>query len=269
MILTFAYFFVKILKNRKRVAVMPFTPVLERVQFMRTDYQQKPLTFVAGRPFHSLTLRKSGRVMLAGGGTLFTSEAGSLTYVPAGCDYHTEVLEDGFMYTMHFYADVPLLDTPATEIPPLPLALENLFSGAVDHYAANGCDLAAFSAAYQLLVAALPIFSPEQLFPPRRMRECKAFLDDNIADSTLRVGKLAERCGISEVYFRQEFKRFYGKAPLEYLKERRIELAKMLLDTGLYTVTEVAFRAGFENSSYFSAEFRRMVGKSPREYRDA
>jgi len=249
--------------------MMLSTPILERVQFMRTDYQKKPLVSVAGRPLHSLTLRKSGKVMLAGGGALFTSEAGSLTYVPAGCDYHTEILEDGFMYTMHFYAQSPLLDVPATVTPPFSLALENLFSGAVTHYAASGCDLTTFSFAYQLLSAAYPLFTPEQRFPPRRLRECKKFLDDHFADSTLRVSALAQRCGISEVYFRQEFKRFYGKAPLEYLKERRIELAKMLLDTGLYTVTEVAFRAGFENSSYFSAEFRRMVGKSPKEYRDA
>ena len=40
------------------------------------------------------------------------------------------------------------------------------------------------------------------------------------------------------------------------------------LPRGVYTVTEVAFRAGFESSSYFSAEFRRLEGISPREYKN-
>jgi AraC-like DNA-binding protein len=43
----------------------------------------------------------------------------------------------------------------------------------------------------------------------------------------------------------------------------------MLLETGLYSITEVAFRTGFESSSYFSAEFRRMTGRSPKDYRNA
>lgn len=247
---------------------MQSTPVLERVQFMRTDYQKKPLVSVAGRPYHSLTLRKSGKALIVGGGAFLTSPPDTLTYMPSGCSYHTEIVEEGFMYTMHFYADTPLLETPATAQPPFPLALENLFSGAVTHYAANGCDLTAFSFAYQLLSAAFPLFSPQQLFPPRRLRACKKFLDENISDGSLRVRTLAEMCGVSEVYFRQEFKKFYGSTPLEYIKKRRIEMAKMLLETGLYTVTEVAFRTGFENSSYFSAEFRRMEGKSPREYQN-
>jgi AraC family transcriptional regulator len=73
-------------------------------------------------------------------------------------------------------------------------------------------------------------------------------------------------CGISEVYFRREFKKFYGAAPLAYIKNRRIDMAKMLLDTGLYSVTDVALRCGFESPGYFSTEFRRMEGKSPKEY---
>ena len=245
------------------------TPILQRVQFMRTDYQKRPLTAVAGRPYHSLTFRKSGKAVIAGGGAFFTSEAGALTYMPAGCAYHTEVPEEGFMYTMHFYADTPLLDTPTTVTPPFPIVFANLFSEAVTHYTHNGCDLAAFSAAYQLLAAALPVFLPETLSPPRRMREAKKYIDENLTDPSLRIAAPAEICGVSEVYFRREFKKYYGTAPVAYIKSKRIELAKMLLDTGLYSVTEVAFRAGFESSSYFSAEFHRMTGRSPKDHRNA
>jgi AraC-like DNA-binding protein len=189
--------------------------------------------------------------------------------MPAGCPYHTEVLEEGFMYTMHFCADLPFLDSPSTAAPPFPMMIENLFSEAVAHYAHDGCDLVTFSAAYRLLAASLPAFSAETLSPPRRMRQGKKYIDDNLTDPGLRVAALAEACNISEVYFRREFKKYYGTSPIAYIKEKRIELAKMLLETGLYSITEVAFRTGFESSSYFSAEFRRMTGRSPKDYRNA
>ena len=101
---------------------------------------------------------------------------------------------------------------------------------------------------------------------PRRMLRCKEYLDENVCDTALRVSDLAAMCGVSEVYFRREFKRFYGTSPLEYIKKRRIEIACQLLSTGLYNVTQVAERAGFDSVSYFSAEFRRLTGQTPSQY---
>ena len=98
------------------------------------------------------------------------------------------------------------------------------------------------------------------------MQRCKEYLDENVCDTALRVSDLAEMCGVSEVYFRAEFKKFYGSSPLEYIKKRRIEIARQLLSTGLYNVTQVAERAGFDSISYFSAEFRRLTGVTPLAY---
>lgn len=70
----------------------------------------------------------------------------------------------------------------------------------------------------------------------------------------------------SEVQFRADFRRAYGTSPVAYIKERRIAIAKTLLESNLYSVAEVAIRAGFDSISYFSSEFRRVTGFSPREY---
>ena len=48
--------------------------------------------------------------------------------------------------------------------------------------------------------------------------------------------------------------------------KERIEIARQLLSTGLYNVTQVAERAGFDSVSYFSAEFRRLTGETPSHY---
>jgi AraC-like DNA-binding protein len=150
--------------------------------------------------------------------------------------------------------------------PPFPLSFYNLFQNAISRFAADGCDLFCLSTAYELLNEASAAFFCIRPAVPRRMLRCKEYLDENVCDTALRVSTLAEMCGVSEVYFRREFKRFYGVSPLEYIKKRRIEIACQLLSTGLYNVTQVAERAGFDSVSYFSAEFRRLTGETPSHY---
>ena len=122
------------------------------------------------------------------------------------------------------------------------------------------------AAAYEILCEAQSVFFRHAPAPPRRMLRCKEYLDENVCDTSLRIGTLAKMCGVSEVYFRREFKSCYGTSPLEYIKRRRIEVACQLLSTGLYNVTQVAERAGFDSISYFSAEFRRLKGCTPSQY---
>ena len=162
--------------------------------------------------------------------------------------------------------DYMLSPEPLCVRPPFPLSFYNLFGNAISHFAAEGCDLFCMSAAYELLNEASAAFFHTRPAPPRRMLRCKEYLDENICDTALRVSELAQMCGVSEVYFRAEFKKFYGAAPLEYIKKRRIEIACRLLSTGLYNVTQVAERAGFDSVSYFSAEFRRLKGCTPLSY---
>ncbi|PKM62857.1 MAG: AraC family transcriptional regulator, partial [Firmicutes bacterium HGW-Firmicutes-21] len=65
---------------------------------------------------------------------------------------------------------------------------------------------------------------------------------------------------------RRLFERVYEMPPVKYIKMLRMENAKRLLETGFYSVNEVAFRSGFASASYFSTEFKRDSGVTPREY---
>ena len=109
-------------------------------------------------------------------------------------------------------------------------------------------------------------FRPAAESPNPQLRRAKRVMDERFADTTLHVGELAALRGVSEVYFRREFRRFYGVSPLEYIKAKRVDAAKRLLETGLYSVTDAALSSGFESVSYFSAEFRRLAGISPSAY---
>ena len=241
-------------------------PVITDCAACRIVYDKRLMTFVPGRPFSSLSYRIRGTIRIRSEGVDLVSGPGSITFVPAGFSYRSECSDEGEMIVLHFYSEQSCGTLPATAEVVSPKTLQNLFEAAERRFTSRGCDMMLMSTVYQILSEANGIFRPSAPIPPR-IRQSKKYADENLTDPALRVRDLAAVCGTSETWFRREFEQYYGKTPLEYIKHKRIETAKLLLESGLYTVTEVAFRAGFESSSYFSAEFRRLEGISPREYK--
>lgn len=82
----------------------------------------------------------------------------------------------------------------------------------------------------------------------------------------LSVKDLSALCGISEAYFRRIFMDKFSISPKEYIISLRIEQAKRLLESGQFSVTEVAQMSGYNEPCHFSREFKKIVGKSPKEY---
>ena len=82
----------------------------------------------------------------------------------------------------------------------------------------------------------------------------------------INVGKLSELCGISYDYLRKIFEKAYGCSPIKFINGLKIKRAKELLDSGLYSVGEVTFLAGFSDTSHFSRFFKENVGMAPSEY---
>lgn len=82
---------------------------------------------------------------------------------------------------------------------------------------------------------------------------------------------LQELAGISHSSrsaFAASFKRQVGLAPLEYLIQWRMSLARDALRRNTRTISELAFATGYESESAFSTAFRRVVGASPKQFRD-
>jgi AraC-like DNA-binding protein len=78
---------------------------------------------------------------------------------------------------------------------------------------------------------------------------------------------LAEAVSLHPSYFSNEFARRMGVPPMEYLRLRRVELAKrLLLDSGR-KLEDIASETGFADAFHLSRTFKRIVGLSPSEYR--
>lgn len=76
----------------------------------------------------------------------------------------------------------------------------------------------------------------------------------------------AEKLCVTQTYLNQVCKRFLGKTSTELIQEMIIREAKKQLNTGQYTVKEVASNIGFNDISYFIRFFRIQTGVTPRRF---
>ena len=82
----------------------------------------------------------------------------------------------------------------------------------------------------------------------------------------LSCARLAAACGVSECYFRRLFKEYSGHSPVEFRQRQRIERAKKLLLSDMYTVGEIASELHFSDVYHFSKTFKNLTGLSPTAY---
>ena len=244
-------------------------PVITKVQFFDTSYV-KSRAKVSARNFSSLTYRKSGKVFISSSKNEFISEADTLTFVPAGCNYSTEIPEGGEMIILHYQIteDRPdFFDRPTLIQPINKDRFFGIFSQAISH-SIVGDECACISDAYRLFSEIFKEAASQDMHPSPSIAAIKKYIDEHFTSPELRITSLAELHKTSEAYFRREFKKYYGESPLEYIKRRRVEMACNLLRTELYSITDVASLSGFDSISYFSLEFKRYMGCSPRAYRN-
>ena len=92
------------------------------------------------------------------------------------------------------------------------------------------------------------------------------YIHQNYSSGDINVGYLAALCNMSETYFRVNFKKVYGTSPVKYIRNLRIERAKELLLSHMYTSADVALLSGFNDEAYFSREFKKITGVCPSKY---
>lgn len=94
----------------------------------------------------------------------------------------------------------------------------------------------------------------------------RAFIDENF-NQKITVEELAEMVGYSYHHFRHLFKTKFGRSPIAYLLNKRIQRASHLLLHSTLSVTAIAEECGFSNDAQFSTLFKRETGEPPRLFR--
>jgi len=77
---------------------------------------------------------------------------------------------------------------------------------------------------------------------------------------------LADLCGLSATHFRRLFREKYGVTPLQYREEIRAHWAIKLLESRMFTMTEIAEKLGYSDVYHFSKSVKKQTGFSPSHY---
>ncbi|KAA3633868.1 MAG: AraC family transcriptional regulator [Bacteroidetes bacterium] len=93
-------------------------------------------------------------------------------------------------------------------------------------------------------------------------KNLQAFMEDHFS-KPLSIKDYASLTGRSESTFRREFKLKYGIAPRKWIINKRMEMAKKLLEDADFNVNEVAMEVGYDNVSHFIKAYKNVFGETP------
>ena len=108
--------------------------------------------------------------------------------------------------------------------------------------------------------------SERHSYKNRYVEEAKNYAKLNF-HRPLTVCELASLQKISDRYLYNLFIKYEGISPKQYITNIRIQNAKILLESGNCSVSEVAASVGFPDVLTFSRFFKKQTGLSPKEYR--
>jgi AraC family transcriptional regulator, transcriptional activator for feuABC-ybbA operon len=100
----------------------------------------------------------------------------------------------------------------------------------------------------------------------KRLDKAVAYIERHYTEK-IRTSDLSECISLSESNMIKLFKNNFGKTPVEYINQVRVNRAKELLLYSHKSVKEIAFETGFNDEFYFSRVFKKMEGKSPRSFK--
>lgn len=99
-----------------------------------------------------------------------------------------------------------------------------------------------------------------------RLSRITSYMKENYTGD-LSLEEVARVFGYSPTYLSRMFQKYAGITFKNYLQSIRLEYALKDLDSGGYSITEVAMRSGFSESKALARAFRKKYGMLPSEYR--
>ncbi len=94
-----------------------------------------------------------------------------------------------------------------------------------------------------------------------------AYVDQNFASSELCLSSAADYLKTSIYTVSRIFKEITGCGFKEYITEKRLQHACMLLKKSTMPISEVGAASGFDNAEYFTVIFRNRFGMAPSKFR--
>ena len=227
---------------------------------------KKSTAYAQARKFDALSFRINGDALYTHGDSEYRAEKNDIMFIPANFDYFITANKSEDVLVVHFYIENSSFDKIEKFKPTNPDVFERLFSDMCRTWRTKeaGYKYRMYSLFYKILQQIeIQTVQKESATKPKKLRLALDYLHENFNNPQTTVEAIANHIGTSSVYLRRLFKDAFGKNPLSYLNDMRIDHAISLLKTGYYSIGEVATLSGFNDAKYFSKLYKIKTGNSP------
>lgn len=209
--------------------------------------------------------------------TVFTAEAGDIYILPARHRHMYYADAKNPWIKIWFNISGELVDQlftcyklenayHITNLPIYPLFREFLDAAAAteDFYAAQDACAQVFLKIVQALAKHIHLNQPQNTTLAHHLKE----KIDNLTDFALDFDTLLSDLYCTKSHAIRAFKKEFGITPYNYLLQKKLLHAKMLLENSAMPIRDIAFALGFHDSHYFSNFFKKQTGIRPQAYKN-
>jgi AraC-like DNA-binding protein len=220
----------------------------------------------------------SGQCTITVEGTTYHARAGQWFFIPAGANHsYSNISGCTFQkFWMHFdlYPSADLfnmLDLPYFVNVPENSVVYDLFRQAdeamkSDHLTQR---IHLKTCLFSLLCEYINLVHPDGVSvedTDDRIDQILRYINSHL-DKSLSIAELAEIFHVHPAHFIRFFREKTGETPAKYIRIRRLENAKRMLEATDMNVSAIMEQLGFLDESQFSKQFKKYYGHSPRNYR--
>lgn len=99
------------------------------------------------------------------------------------------------------------------------------------------------------------------------IRTATKIVETNFNDESFGCPELCEALGMSRSHVHRKLKAEMNLSTSDFIKQIRLEKAKVLLTNTNQSVSQIAYKVGYSDANYFSRSFSKIYGVPPSQYR--
>ena len=101
------------------------------------------------------------------------------------------------------------------------------------------------------------------------VHDIHTIIENNLNANDFNIDTIADNIGLSRSSFFKKLKSLTGFAPVDLVREIRLNKAAKMIENSDESISEIAYSVGFRDAGYFGKCFRKKYGMTPKEYRRA
>lgn len=226
-------------------------------------------TSIENRNYDSISIRLSGCGHFVTENEKYSVKKGDLLYIPMTASYSQSTSGEGVIaihfinYTANRSNKIEKITMSNTEeIENIILEMYRIWTEKKQGYKYKCTSLL-----YNILYMTNNQNSVHSQNTSSSIKEAVNYIHTHFRNGDLSVSSLASMSAMSETYFRKIFKKTYSMSPSQYIINLRLEYSSQLLQSHLYSISEVSEKSGFNDVKYFSRIFKKTFGLSPSKYK--